>query len=98
VTLTVIVAPQPLTEIRPARDAQTITAEQLADWEKRWGSKMQHVENASSLGTAYTLAEQDAAQPKPRPLGPGDPAPAMLIEANTPPGQPMLVSFAIKVK
>lgn len=98
VSLTVIVAPQPIGEIRPSRDPQKLTNQQVAIWEKRWGSKTQRVENSASLGKTYTAAEQAASKPDPRPLGPNDPLPQTLIEAKSSPGLPMLISIPIKMQ
>ena len=90
--------PASLPEIRPSRNEQKISAEQVAEWEKRWGSKVERVEDAASLGKVYTAAEQLAAQPNSQPLGPTDPLPATLIKGTTRPGQPMLVSIPIKMQ
>jgi hypothetical protein len=98
VMLTVIVAFRPISEIRPSREAQKLNPELLATWENRWSTKTERLEYAASLGNAYTTAEQAAAQPNPRPLGPNDPLPATLIEAKTPPGQPMLISVSIRLE
>ena len=96
--VTVIVAPQPLAEIRPSRDAQRLSTEQVAAWEKKWGSKVERVDDATSLGKVYTPAEQRAAQPNPEPLGRTDPIPVTLIKAETHAGQPMLISVPIKME
>jgi TIR domain len=98
VLLTIIVAPQAIREIRTGRGRQQLTREQVAEWEKNWGTKTVHVENSASVGKAYTASEQASAQSDSHPLGPDDPLPMTLIKSTAGSGEPMLVSVSIKLQ
>jgi len=98
VRLTLIVAAEPIREIDPKQSARKLSPEQVAAWEKQWGSKTQTFGNPSSIGKAYTPAEQEAAKAGARPLGPNDPAPAMLMKSTAPPQEPILGSVMLKVQ
>jgi hypothetical protein len=98
VRLTVIVSTEPIPEIDSKQDARKLSSEQVAAWEKQWGSKSQQFGNPSSIGKAYTSAEQESAKPGARPLGPGDPAPALLMKSTAPPQEPIFGSVVLKVR
>lgn len=98
VRLTLIVSTEPIREIDPKQNARKLSAEQVDAWEKQWGAKVQQFENPSSIGQAYTAAEQEAAKPGARPLGPSDPAPSLLMKSTSSPQEPMLGSVVLKVQ
>jgi hypothetical protein len=96
--LTLIVSTEPIREIDPRQTARKLSGEQVAAWEKQWGSNTQEFANPSSIGKAYTTAEQESAKSGARPLSPDDPAPSMLIKSNAPPQQPIMGSVMLKVQ
>lgn len=98
VRLTLIVTTEPIREIDPKQNARKLSAEQVAAWEKQWGAKVQQFGNPASIGQAYTSAEQEAAKPGARPLGPGDPAPSLLMKSTGPPQDAMSGSVVLKVQ
>jgi hypothetical protein len=98
VRLTLIVSTEPIREIDPKQTARKLSAEQVAAWEKEWGSKTQEFSNPSSAGSAYTSVEQEAAKAGARPLSPNDPAPSMLIKSTARAQQPIMGSVLLKLQ
>lgn len=98
VRLTLIVSTEPIREIDPKQSARKLSAEQVAAWEKEWGSKTEQFSNPSSIGKAYTAAEQEAAKSGAHPLSPDDPAPGMLMKSTGPSQEPIMGSVMLKVQ
>jgi hypothetical protein len=98
VRLILIVAPEPIREIDPKQNARKLSSELLAAWERQWGAKVQQFSNPSSIGAAYTTAEQQAARKGAHPLSPQDPAPSMLMKSSASPEEPMLSAVVLKIQ
>ena len=96
--LTIIVAPQPLSEILPSQDAVPMKLDQVADWEKRWGAKTEQFENTALVGKPYTLVEQQAAKSKRHALGPASALPSVIMRSKGKPNDPLLYSVILKLQ
>lgn len=77
-SLTVLVTPAPIADLQIGAQAQKVSAEQVAEWEKSWGAQVGRLEMENTAGKAWTKAEKDAATDSTRALGASDPAPQTL--------------------
>jgi hypothetical protein len=80
--LTVLLTPMPITGIEPGRAALKVTEEQVAAWEKQWGSKtLERFELTNGAGKAWTRAEQEAGANTTRLLTQEEPPPQTVYRA-----------------
>ncbi|MBL8203206.1 MAG: hypothetical protein JNM09_03190 [Blastocatellia bacterium] len=94
--LTVIVAPHPLPGLTITERAQTLTLEQVTQWEQQWGGKMEQFEMMGGEGAAWTKVEQQAGAERTRDLTQNDPGPQTIFRVVVKPGTPLLVNVGLK--
>jgi hypothetical protein len=95
--LSVIVAPQPLTEITIGAKALKLDRTQVEEWRKKWEQKAVTVELASGAGLTWTKAEQEAGASATRVLTQDEPGPQTIyrVEAMRS-GQPFLLNIRLR--
>ena len=94
--LTVLLTPVPLPGIEPGAKPLALSAEQVAGWEKQWGSsKFDVFELAGGEGKRWTQAEQQAAGGT-RVLTQEDPAPQTVYRVAAQAGDPLLVRVRLR--
>lgn len=98
VMLTVIVTQQPIQEIKVEDKEQQLTDKQVKDWEKRWGSQVQQIEDRATTGQVYSSIEKTAVEDPTKPLLVDDPLPFTLFHCAAKADQPMLVSVPIQIR
>jgi len=76
--LTVIVTPAPLDELQIGAQAQKLSAELVARWEKTWGGDAGRLELSESAGTLWTKEEKEAGASTGRLLKASAPSPQTL--------------------
>jgi hypothetical protein len=96
VVLTILVAPEPIPGLALTADAVKLTEAQVAEWERRWGSNVQRLDEKDS-GRVYTTAEADAARGRLAPLRAEDPVPSTLFHCQGNRAEPMLVKVQLKL-
>lgn len=96
VMLTIIVAPTPIPDLAVTSDAAKLTEQQVTDWERRWGSNVQRLDQ-SDPGKVYTTAEAAAARIGEGALRTGDPVPSTLFHCQANRTEPMLVKVPLKL-
>ncbi len=96
VMLTIIVSPAPIPVLAASTQPVKISEQQVADWERRWGSTAQRIDQ-KDFGKAYTSAEAAAAQRGSEALRAGDPIPSTLFRLNVSRAVPMVVKVALKL-
>jgi hypothetical protein len=83
--------------LRVAGDAQPLSPETVADWEKRWGARHARLEARGGAGTAYTAAERAAGASSGRLLTRGEPLPQTLYRLQGSAGDPALVVVTLNI-
>jgi hypothetical protein len=96
VTLTIIVAPAPIPGLTISSNAVKLTEQQVTDWERRWGSNVQRLDQ-SDPGKVYTTAEAAAARSGKEALRAEDPVPSTLFHCHPTASEPMLVKIPLKL-
>jgi hypothetical protein len=95
--LTIIVAPTPIVGLAVTSNAVKLTEQQVTDWERRWGSNVQRLDQKDS-GKIYTTAEAAAATKNAESaLRAGDPVPSTMFHCHSNPKDPMLVKVPLKL-
>lgn len=97
IKITMIVAPQPIKEIRVGRTAQKLDPAKAAEWEKKWGQEVLQIEDPKLIGKTYSPVEAAAAGETDS-LGSDDPLPTSLFKSGAPEDQPMLVNLTLNMK
>jgi hypothetical protein len=97
-SLTVIVAPEPLEGVTIGRNAQTLAADRVAAWEREWGAPAERLELVDGEGATYTTAEKAAGADAGAKLTQGDPVPQTVFRVESKPGDPVLVTFKLKLQ
>lgn len=93
--LSVIVAPTRLEGVTITDKALKLTDDQVASWEKAWGSSVGRMEMAA-VGQAWTKEERDS---NTRALTASAPAPQLLFyRPSVKPGEPMLVKLRLQYR
>jgi hypothetical protein len=96
VVLTILVAPEPIPGLVITSQATQLSEPQVAEWERRWGSNVQRLDEKDS-GKVYTTAEADAARGGSNPLKAEDPTPSTLFHCSGNRAEPMLVKVRLKL-
>ena len=96
VMLTIIVAPKPVPGLAVTSNAVNLTEQQVTDWERRWGSSVQRLDQ-SDPGKVYTTAEAAAAKNVERALRAEDPVPSTMFHCHASAADPMLVKVPLKL-
>ncbi len=96
--LTVIVAAQPLTEIKIGTSALKLAPELVAQWEKQWGAQSERFELSTGIGKPWTKAEQEAGASTSRQLSQDEPGPQTIYRVAVKAGSPMLVKVKMRYR
>lgn len=83
--LSVIVTPAPLDEIQIGAQAQRLSAERVARWEKSWGARTGRMELSDGAGKVWTKEEREAGA-----------SPARLLKASAPGPQTLYYRPGVK--
>lgn len=95
--LTVIVTPVPLDELQIGAQAQTLSAEQVAVWEQKWGGQAGRLDLTDGQKRTWTSREKEAAKPNGRLLSHAEPAPQMLFyRPGALANQPLLIKVQLR--
>jgi len=95
--LTVLVVPEPLPDLQLGEEPARLTAEQLRDWERRWGASSTRLGARAQVGMAYTKAEKEAGSVRARLLTQEDPLPQTIFSLKADPGDPLLVNVRLPI-
>ncbi len=95
--LTVLVTPQRLAGVKIGREPLRLTPDQVAAWEKRWGTKVKRLGARDQAGKPYTRAEKEAATEQTRALTHEEPLPQTLYHVEAKAGEPLLVSVPLRI-
>lgn len=74
-SLIVLVSPTPIEGLSITDNAQTLSFETLALWEKSWGAQTGRLEMANGAGKPWTRQEREAGADETRALNQDEPAP-----------------------
>jgi hypothetical protein len=96
VMLTIIVAPAPIPGLAVTPNAVKLTEQQVTDWERRWGSNVQRLDQGDP-GKVYTTAEAAAAKSGEGALRAEDPVPSTMFHCHANHSEPMLVKVPLKL-
>jgi hypothetical protein len=95
--LTVLVTPKPLDELQIGAEAQKLTPEQVAEWERSWGAPAGRLELAGAVRQPWTAAEKQASAHAGKPLSAGGPAPEVLFyRPGVKPADPFLIKVQLQ--
>jgi hypothetical protein len=97
-TLTVMVAPQPLTEVTVGPRIVKLDRAMVDGWEKQWGAMVERFELIDGAGKPYSKAEKEAGREGARILTQEDEMPQTLYRIIAKPGQPLLVTVQLRIK
>ena len=93
--VSVLVSPTPLEGVQITDKALKLTNEQVAEWEKAWGSSVGHME-MTTTGQTWTKEEKDAPT---RALTASAPAPQLLFyRPSAKPTEPMFVKLRLQYR
>jgi hypothetical protein len=93
--LTVIVSDKPVEGINVGADAQALSPEQVAAWEKKWRGATQRFEMVGGVGRPWTRAEQQAGLDGTRRLTQDEPGPQTVYSVAVPAGQPFFAQVEL---
>lgn len=93
--LSVIVTPEPLSEVKIGSQAALLNPEQLAIWQQNWGVKAEVFESPAESGKVWTKAEQRAGANETRLLTQEDPGPQTVYRVVTGRERPILVTVRL---
>jgi hypothetical protein len=96
VLLTIIVAPAPIPGLAITSNAVKLTERQVAEWEHRWASSVQRLDQ-NDPDKVYTTAEADAAKRSEVTLRAEDPVPSTLFHCHANRAEPLLVKVRLKL-
>jgi hypothetical protein len=95
--ISVLVSPTPLDGLVIGSQAQKLSVQQVAAWEKSWGGTVGRLEMQNGAGKTWTRQEKEAGADSTRSLSQDEPAPQTLYykpEAKS--GQPVMVNVALR--
>lgn len=96
--LTILVSPIPLMDPAKLGAKPYLPAQQVADWEKKWGAVPTKFELDGGLGQAMTEREQAAGADSSAQLTKDDPGPQTVYRVAIKPENPVIVSVPLKIK
>lgn len=96
--LTILVSPTPLVDPVRLGTKPYLPAQQVADWEKKWGAAATKFELVGGLGQSMTEKEQAAGSEASAGLTQDDPSPQTVYRVAIKPENPVIVSVALKLK
>ncbi|PWT95009.1 MAG: hypothetical protein C5B55_01815 [Blastocatellia bacterium] len=92
--VSVLVSPAPLEGFKITDQAQKLSEEQVAVWEKQWSTGVGFLEMEKTAGQAWTREERDAGGTNTRALTANGPAPQLLFyRAAAKPNEPLFVKL-----
>ncbi len=94
-TLVVVVTPTPIEGLQISDKAQMLLKEQVAMWEKQWGTQVGRLEMENGVGKRWTKEEKEAGADRTRSLNEEEPAPQTLYYR---PGAKMADPVFVKVE
>lgn len=95
--LSLLVSQQPLEGVTIGKDAAILSSQQFALWQKSWATTPRLTESVSTLGKAWTKAEQEAGADRTRLLTHDDPGPQTIYTVLAPESKPVLVTFRLQI-
>ena len=95
--LTVIIAPEPLPEVKIGREPLPVSPDQVRDWEQKWGVQVKRLEARGQAGKPYTKAEKEAGLERTRLLAHEEPLPQTMYHLDAEPGAPLLFSIPLRI-
>ncbi|MFL6284425.1 MAG: hypothetical protein ACJ74Q_14875 [Pyrinomonadaceae bacterium] len=97
--LNVIITPAPLDELQIGAQAQRLSAERLAQWEKLWGGQAGRLELSDGAGKVWTKEEKEAGASGARLLDSSAPNPQTLYyRPGTKPDEPLLIKVQLQYR
>jgi hypothetical protein len=96
--LTLLVAQEPIAEIKVGPGIVKLDHVLVENWEKQWRVPVERFELIGGAGKPYTKAEKEAGQEGARLLNQDDELPQTLYRITAKPGQPLLVIVALRIK
>ena len=94
--LVVLVTPDPLfVPGADARKAPVVEESRLLEWQKKYGSVMEHLEMNGGAGKAMTVAEIKSGTDTKSVLTQNDPQPQSIYRVKAKPGEPILVALPL---
>ncbi len=95
--ISVIVAPQPLPDLKIGESEVLLPNELVEKWEKMWGAKVGRLELEGGAGKTWTKEEKAASAGKAKLLKRDGPPPQTLYyRPDAKPGEPLLVSLRLR--
>jgi len=95
--LTVLLTKEPIASVTIGPKALKLTDDQVAKWEKEWGTgSVQRFELSGGAGKTWTQAEQQAASTGTRVLTQEDPPPQTVYRVAVKPGEPLMVKVRLR--
>jgi hypothetical protein len=94
--VTVLLSASPLDGLQIGPKALALPGEQVTNWEKQWGRKVEVFELAGGAGKAWTAAEQEAAAGATRLLTQEDPPPGTVYRVQSRASEPLLVKLRLR--
>lgn len=97
--LSILVTPTPLEDIEITDQAQKLSMNQVAAWEKSWSTQVGRLEMEDGVGSLWTKEEREAGADGNRVLGADAPAPQDLYyRPNTKASDPMLLQVQLRYR
>lgn len=97
--LNVIITPAPLDELQIGAQAQRLSAERLAQWEKLWGGQAGRLELSDGAGKVWTKEEKEAGASAARLLKASAPNPQTLYyRPGVKPDEPLLIKVQLQYR
>jgi hypothetical protein len=97
--LSVIVTPAPLDELQIGAQAQRLSPERVALWEKSWGAQTGRMELSDGAGKVWTKEEKEAGAGGARLLKASAPNPQTLYyRPGLKPGEPLLIKVRLQYR
>ncbi|HEX7312550.1 MAG TPA: hypothetical protein VF297_01445 [Pyrinomonadaceae bacterium] len=97
--LSVIVTPAPLDELRIGAQAQRLSAERVARWEKSWGGQAGRLELSDGAGKVWTKEEREAGASAARLLKASAPGPQTLYyRPGVKADEPLLIKVQLQYR
>lgn len=95
--LSVLITPEPLPGVKIGDEAVKLSANDVAEWERKWATQIGRLEMENSVGKAWTKEEKDAASTNGSQLKAGSPTPQTLYyRPGAKASDPMMVSVKLK--
>ncbi|MBS1786141.1 MAG: DUF4384 domain-containing protein [Acidobacteria bacterium] len=95
-SLSVLITPEPLPGVKIGEDAIQLPRAEVAEWEKKWASRVGRLEMENSVGKAWTKEEKEASAAGGKQLKAGSPAPqTVYYRPDAKATDPMMISVKL---